>query len=92
MQSLRLLLIAGLALVAVYVLPTPWALHIGGQFTPLESWSGYGAVQANNGGRYVLFIQFRGGRYASRKRANACLIEVPGPDPERIQPVGFGDL
>jgi hypothetical protein len=61
MQSLRLLLIAGLALVAVYVVPTPWALHIGGQDTPFESWSGYGAVQASNGGRYVLFIQFRGG-------------------------------
>jgi hypothetical protein len=61
MRALRLVLIAGLALVAVYVVPTPWALHIGGRLTPLESWSGYGAVQASNGGRYVLFIQFRGG-------------------------------
>jgi hypothetical protein len=61
MTTLRLLLIAGFALVAVYVVPTPWALHIGGQHTPFESWSGYGAVQASNGGRYVLFIQFRGG-------------------------------
>jgi hypothetical protein len=68
MQSLRLLLIAGLALVAVYVAPTPWALHIGGQSTPLESWSGYGTVQASNGGRYVLFIQFRGGIMARRGR------------------------
>jgi hypothetical protein len=68
MQWLRLLLIAGLALVAVYVVPTPWALHIGGQSTPLESWSGYGAVQASNGGQYVLFIQFRGGIVGRRGR------------------------
>lgn len=61
MQWLKLLLIVGLALVAVSVVPTPWALHIGGPFTPLGSWSGYGAVQASNGGRYVLFIQFHGG-------------------------------
>jgi hypothetical protein len=71
MQSLRLLLIAGLALIAVYVVPTPWALHIGGQFTPLESWSGYGSVQASNGGRYVLFIQFRGG-IAGRRGRPSC--------------------
>src|ERR1700681_4340886 len=71
MRTFQLVLIAGLALVAVYVVPTPWALHIGGQQTPFESWSGYGALQASNGGRYVLFIQFRGG-IAGRHGRPSC--------------------
>jgi len=58
---LRLLLLAIIALLAVYILPTPWALHIGGRFTPLEEWDGYGPVQASNGGHYLLFTHFRGG-------------------------------
>ena len=57
----RLLLILVIVLLAVYVVPTPWALHIGGRFTPLETWQGYGTVQASNGGHYVLYTQLRGG-------------------------------
>jgi hypothetical protein len=68
----RLLLTVALALFAVYVVPTPWALHIGGQSTPFESWSGYGAMEASNGGRYVLFIQFRGGIETSRRGRPSC--------------------
>jgi hypothetical protein len=34
---------------------TPWALHIGGRFTPLTEWDGYGPVQGSNGGHYALF-------------------------------------
>jgi hypothetical protein len=49
------------ALLAVYVLPTPWALHIGGEFTPLEQWDGVGSVRASNGGRYVLYTALQGG-------------------------------
>jgi hypothetical protein len=45
----------------VYVLPTPWALHIGGKFTPLEKWDGVASVSATNGGRYVLFAHLQGG-------------------------------
>jgi len=48
-------------LIAVYILPNPWALRIGGRFTPLETWQGYGPVQASNGGRYVLYLNLRGG-------------------------------
>ncbi len=58
---LGLLVILIIVLAAVYILPNPWALHIGGRFTPTESWSGYGAVTASNGGRYVLFLNLRGG-------------------------------
>jgi hypothetical protein len=61
MQTLRLLLVAALAIVVVQVVPTPWALHIGGESTPFGYWSGVGAVHASNGGQYVLFIEFRGG-------------------------------
>ena len=48
-------------LTAVYSLPDPWALHIGGRFTPLESWQGLGALTAGNGGRYELYVTMRAG-------------------------------
>jgi hypothetical protein len=57
----RLLLILVIVLLAVYVAPTPWALHICGRFTPLETWQGYGTMQASNGGHYVLYTDMRGG-------------------------------
>jgi hypothetical protein len=59
--GLRLLLIAVVVLLAAYVLPTPWAFHIGGKFSPLAEWDGYGPVQASNGGRYLLYTELRGG-------------------------------
>ena len=71
-----LLAIVVLALFAVYVLPTPWALHIGDRFTPLETWDGFGAVRASNGGHYVLFAHLRGGiaggGYASPCGVHSC--------------------
>jgi hypothetical protein len=72
MKLLRLLLITAVAIAAVYVLPTPWALHIGQQFTPTEFWSGFGPVQASNGGRYVLFVQFHGGLAWSGSSRGSC--------------------
>ena len=56
-----LLLIVVLVLLVVYIVPTPWALHIGGKFTPLEQWDGVAAVTASNGGHYVLFAHLQGG-------------------------------
>jgi hypothetical protein len=61
---LRLLLIVVVAALLVVVLPTPWALHIGGRFNLLGEWDGFGPVQASNGGRYVLFAHLRGGLLA----------------------------
>ena len=58
---LPLLGILILVILAIYILPNPWALDIGGRFTPLESWQGYGTVQASNGGHYVLYLNLRGG-------------------------------
>jgi hypothetical protein len=59
--GLRLLLIAVVVLLAAYVLPTPWAFHMGGKFSPLAEWDGYGPVQASNGGNYLLYTHLRGG-------------------------------
>jgi hypothetical protein len=47
-----------------FILPNPWALHMGGRFTPLESWQGFGPAQASNGGRYLLYLSLRGGYVA----------------------------
>src|SRR5262249_60267474 len=58
---LRLLLILIVVLLGVYVLPTPWAFHIGGKFSPIGEWDGYGPVQASNGGRHLLYTHLRGG-------------------------------
>ena len=58
---LALLVVLAGVLVLIYVLPTPWALHIGGRFTPLETWSGNGQVTTSNGGRQVLSATLQGG-------------------------------
>ena len=58
---LRLLLIAIFALLLIGVLPAPWALDIGGHFSPLGEWDGYGPVQASNGGHYLMFTHLHGG-------------------------------
>jgi len=58
---LRVLLIAFVVLFLAEFLPAPWAFHIGGRFTPLGQWDGYGPVQASDGGRYLLFTHLQGG-------------------------------
>jgi hypothetical protein len=58
---LGLLVVLAVVLAVVYVVPNPWALRIGGRFTPTESWQGYGTVSASNGGRYLLYLDLRGG-------------------------------
>jgi len=67
-----LLLIAVAALLVVYVVPTPWALHIGGRFTLLRQWDGYGTVRATNGGRYVLFTHFSAGLMGGGYPHSSC--------------------
>jgi hypothetical protein len=51
---------------------TPWVLHIGGQPTPLDKWTGYGSVQASNGGHYLLFTSIRGGLLADSYDIGGC--------------------
>lgn len=57
----RIALILIVAALCVYVLPSPWAFHMGGRFSPLGDWDGYGPVRASNGGHYLLFTHLRGG-------------------------------
>ena len=57
---LRLLVLLIIVLAVVYIGLTPWALHIGGRWTPLTEWTGFGPVHGSNGGRYALLIQMRG--------------------------------
>lgn len=75
-----LVLLVGV-LVLVNVLPTPWALHIGGRFTPLESWAGYGQIKASNGGRYVLSANVRGGIIGTRGRPECDDLTGGSPTP-----------
>jgi hypothetical protein len=58
---LRLLLILVVVALLVAFLPAPWAIDIGGHFSPQGEWDGYGPVRASNGGSYVLFTQLHGG-------------------------------
>jgi hypothetical protein len=55
------LLLTVVALFVVYAGLTPWALHIGGQSTPLREWNGYGQVVASNGGTYLLYTHLEAG-------------------------------
>jgi hypothetical protein len=55
------LLLVVIVLAVVYIAPNPWALHIGGRFSLAESWQGYGAVTASDGGRYDLYLSLQGG-------------------------------
>jgi len=69
---LRLLLIViVVALLAVF-LPAPWAVNIGGHFSALGEWDGYGPVRASNGGSYLLFTHLHGG--LTNGDAAACTI------------------
>jgi len=58
---LRLLLIVIVVALLAGVLPAPWALDIGGHFSALGEWDGFGPVQASNGGSYLLFTHLHGG-------------------------------
>ena len=70
---LRVVLIVVIVGLCVYILPTPWAYHMGGKFSPLGEWDGYGPVQASNGGRYLLYTQIRGGIVNDRGHARCSL-------------------
>jgi hypothetical protein len=58
---LRLLLILAVVALLLDVLAGPWALDIGGRFSPLGEWDGYGPVRASDGGSYLLFTHLHGG-------------------------------
>ena len=71
---LRMLLIVIVVLLGLYVLPAPWAFHIGSKFSPVGEWDGYGPVQAGNGGRYLLYTHLRGGLANNHGHAGCSFV------------------
>jgi len=69
---LRLLLIVIVVALLFAFLPAPWAIDIGGHFSAMGEWDGYGPVQASNGGSYILFTHVHGG--ITNGDATACTI------------------
>ena len=72
--GLRLLFIVVVVLLGLYVLPSPWAFHMGGKFSPVGEWAGYGPVTASNGGRYLLYTQLRGGFVNNHSQSGCGLL------------------
>ncbi len=83
-----------LVLLVVVLIPlaigviNPWALHIGGRWTPLLTWWGSGTL-ISKGGEYPLFITIYPSAHSSRLHLNgrrptggvqgsACLCTSPG--------------
>jgi hypothetical protein len=64
---------------------TPWALHIGNRWTLLGEWTGLGAVQAGNGGRYELWVDVQGGGLAAQTRGGRLACSQHGCDTLRGQ-------
>lgn len=52
-----MLLAIGLVL-SLYLGLYPWAFNIGGRFTPLTQWTGYGRLQSSTGASYGLYVRF----------------------------------
>ena len=80
---LRIVLILIVVGLCVYILPTPWAFHMGGKFSPLGEWDGYGPVQASNGGRYLLYTHLRGGIVNDRGPCRLQPHRMRQPDRDR---------
>lgn len=56
-----------LVLVLVAVVGHPWALHMGGRWTPAMVWHGYGKMHASTGADYVVWMNIGPMAMASRK-------------------------
>ena len=71
--GMKMMLFLGvIAVLAGTVGVTPWAVHMGGKFTPLGRWDGYGPVRASNGGRYELFVHLQGGKGVRQCGVQGC--------------------
>jgi hypothetical protein len=62
------LLLGGALLYAVVVLTGPWAVHIGGRWTPLLTWQGSGKLLTKGGGEYPLYVSFYPSAHSSQLR------------------------
>ncbi len=68
----HLLALVILAVAAATVGLTPWAVHMGGRWTPTMQWNGFGPVEASNGGHYLLFTELHGGMAVTKRGRMAC--------------------
>jgi hypothetical protein len=68
--------VIALGLGVVYVLLAPWAYHIGDRNTLTSPWTGYGTVQASDGGRDVLYVSLgRSGFHSSGGHSTSgCIV------------------
>jgi hypothetical protein len=63
LTKVLLILIAAVAFMWVVIVAlNPWALHIGGQSTPLLYWHGTGTVVAKSGKTFPLYVEFWPGK------------------------------
>jgi hypothetical protein len=65
-KTLVAVILAGAVFYAVVVLLDPWALHIGGRFTPLLTWQGSGKLLTKGGNEYPLYVYFYPSSHFSR--------------------------
>jgi len=66
LKFLAAAILAGAVFYAVVVLLDPWALHIGGRFTPFLTWQGSGKLLTKGGGEYPLYVYFYPSSHFSR--------------------------
>ena len=66
LKFLAAAILAGAVFYAVVVLLDPWALHIGGCFTPFLTWQGSGKLLTKGGGEYPLYVYFYPSSHFSR--------------------------
>ena len=63
----KLLLLCGIVIYGAVAVTSPWAFHIGGRWTPLLYWSGYGKL-ATKTGTHPLYVIFYPSAHFSRLR------------------------
>src|SRR5579862_3869606 len=60
--------VGGALLYTLVAVTDPWALHIGGRWTPLLTWWGSGTLHTQGGSEYPLFLYFHPASEFSRFR------------------------
>jgi hypothetical protein len=65
-KNLGLLVLCGSVFYGVVVALDPWALHIGGRWTPFLTWQGSGKLLTKDGREYPLYLYFFPSSHFSR--------------------------
>src|SRR4051794_2331041 len=88
-KSPFLALLVAIVIAAGVLLTSPWALHIGGRWTPFLTWWGSGKLRTKNGVEYPLYVMLYPASHFSRLhfegkpptggvQGSACLCTAPG--------------